>query len=432
MADFQPKQANCIWQHDGNVYYSDNADQYKLMKNAYWQVMKWSGVEAFYATGIWRDTEGNTYLYKGNVTYKLSGTEWEQVEMTLPEYFEVNRVWHDHGRTLHTDNSGNTYILNSSQWISHVLNNHPTGQYINGNYVWHDVEGNSYIAINWDRQYNNGKQQLKLVGDTWTPVTFETPGTDGKLNCEYSKVISGVLYTDATTYNSMNPTFNIFAKFTGSAWEQSDFNNIIKRKYYTGSYEQNWYTSPINMWYDTAGNVYYTYNFGSSNNTDYATYKLVNNEWKEVMFESPFESGMSYGKATRRYLDLDGLNLLAVTMKRYIYDLVQKASIPDSEVGVFHGIQEDILAAQEEIASLKKDMAKVKQDVSNDLQQSINELRSEIENMKPQLGSDLQQQLDDLSAKVDTAQATAERFGTLAEQVARHEQQLDGVYLTFE
>lgn len=151
-----------VWKDlDGNVFYSDNNNQYQLVDGE-WVDKVWEGEfkpddgeNIFYANNI-------VYYSKGEKHYKLIDGVW----MDGPFYpygdltGDGNGVWHnDKGDTFYTDPWQQKKLVDG-KWVDNILE----GGFIWGEYIW------TFDGVTF---YDYGNVHKKLSNDVWVDNEWE-------------------------------------------------------------------------------------------------------------------------------------------------------------------------------------------------------------------------------------------------------------------
>lgn len=97
-----------IWEFGDNVYYSNNTEQYRLVKQtSTWTSISWPGYNKIIGSYIWK-TKNNIYYSYQNDHYILkiypdSHVNWEQVTWTGLTTFDGDHIWNDGNNTYYSD-----------------------------------------------------------------------------------------------------------------------------------------------------------------------------------------------------------------------------------------------------------------------------------------------------------------------------------------
>lgn len=141
-----------VWQHDGNVYYSNNTYQYKLNANKRWESHTWAGLTMFYGKYVWQ--HGNDVYYsKDSEQYKLAddGVTWEEQTWTGLTSFSGDEVFHI-GDQAYVKYNNKLYHLVDNEWQRVTLK-----QSILGRSEYCTIGDESFFG------YQNVKYELKDI-----------------------------------------------------------------------------------------------------------------------------------------------------------------------------------------------------------------------------------------------------------------------------
>lgn len=104
---------DCIWQHDGKVYYS-NGDRQAVLDGTEWKNMTWQGADYLDAYSIWENNgevyySGQDQTHTGTKHYVLRGDTWEEITWDGNGFYGIG-IWYYNGHTYYSYSFANTSV----------------------------------------------------------------------------------------------------------------------------------------------------------------------------------------------------------------------------------------------------------------------------------------------------------------------------------
>jgi len=250
--DFSDFSVSMVWSFDNNVYYSQQAKQYKLNKETNtWEIMTWFGYSPVYGSCIWF-LDNNVYYSSGSSQYKLNKetNTWETMTWSGYSSFDGSYIWFLDNNVYYSSSS-NQYKLNkeTNTWETMTWSGLSS---FSGSNVWF-LDNNVY--------YSSGSSQYKLNKET---NTWETMTWSGLSSFNGANVLVFIDYV----YCFASSSKNYILDETTDTWSSITFNgdlNLVRN----GS-----------LWSDGS-------NFYSFYSSSFYLIDLLNLRLKFVKFHSP-------------------------------------------------------------------------------------------------------------------------------------------------